>query len=318
MELYFLGTGAGLPSKTRNVTSIALRLDQERSAFWLFDCGEGTQHQMLSSPLRPTKLEKIFITHLHGDHIYGLPGLFGSRAFQAGEKPVTLYGPAGIRRFVETAIEVSSAHLPYKLNIVEVDEGPVAENEHFRIRCRRLQHGVLSLGYRIEEKDGQGKLRRDQLESEGIPEGPIYKRLKAGETVALPDGRTIEGSNYVDPPTPGRTIVILGDTRPTDAAVDLARGATILVHEGTYMAADAVRAEKHNHSTTVDAATVAKRADVSQLVLTHVSARYDELQMKAYLAESRRIFPNTTVAKDHLNLVIPKPERESRFHTLNE
>lgn len=306
MELYFLGTGAGLPTKTRNVTSIALRLNQERNAFWLFDCGEGTQHQMLSSPLRPTKLERIFITHLHGDHIYGLPGMLGSRAFQHGEKPVTIYGPPGIRKFVETALSISESQLPYPLVIQEMEDGLVAEDEMFRITCRPLSHGVFSLGYRVEEKPSAGKLQRDLLERDGVLERRLYARIKAGEDVTLSNGRVIRAKDYLDPPVAGRIIAILGDTRPTPAAVDLAQSADVLVHEGTYMAKDDERARRHNHSTTVDAASIARRAHARQVILTHVSARYDATEMDAYLAEARNLFPNILVASDHMNLAVAK------------
>lgn len=306
MDLYFLGTGAGLPSKARNVTSIALRLNQERNTFWLFDCGEATQHQMLHSPLRPTKLERIFVTHLHGDHIYGLPGLLGSRAFQHGEQPVTIYGPVGIRRFIETTLSVSQTHLPYSLVIHEIEEGVIANDDTFRVTCRQLQHGVMSFGFRVEEKPTAGKLQRDRLEREGVMKGPVYARVKAGEDITLADGRVIHGKDYVDSPAKGRTVVILGDTRPTTAAIELAQDADLLVHEGTYRAIDGSRAERHNHSTTIDAAEIAKRAGVNQLVMTHVSARYDEMQMDAYLAEAKDVFANAMVAHDHMQLSIPK------------
>lgn len=306
MELYFLGTGAGLPQKERNVTSIALRLHQERNAFWLIDCGEGTQHQMLSSPLRMTKLEKVFITHLHGDHIFGLPGLLGSRAFQSGKTPLTLYGPVGLKQFIETTLQVSQSHLPYALDVVEIDEGLVCEDDQFTVTCRRLSHGVPSYGYRFEEQPAAGHLKREQLLEAGVPEGPVYGQLKAGKNVQLPDGRTLYSHDYVSPPAPGRTVVVLGDTTPCAAIVDLARDANLLVHEATYRQVDADRAAMHNHSTTLDAATAAAAAGVKQLILTHISARYDEKAVKGLLKEAKRVFPNTHVAKDHLSFEISR------------
>jgi ribonuclease Z len=302
LELYFLGTGAGLPSKDRNVTSIALRMEQETAAFWLFDCGEGTQHRMLASPLRPAKLERIFITHLHGDHVFGLPGLLGSRGFQSGTGPVTIVGPAGIRSFVEMSLAVSETHLPYAVETVEVDEGSVVECPPFTIRCRRLDHGIPSFGYRLEEKPRRGALRDHVLREWGIPEGPLYGQLKAGRDVVLDDGRIIRAADVVGPAQPGRILTILGDTRPCAASVDLATDSTLLVHEATYMARDASRALRYHHSTTVDAATVAKSANAKQLALTHVSSRYRAEDMETYLAEATAIFPNTQVAHDYWSI----------------
>jgi ribonuclease Z len=306
LELYFLGTGAGMPAKGRNVTAIAIRLEQERGAFWLVDCGEGTQHQVLSSPLRLGKLEKVFITHLHGDHLFGLPGLLGSRSFQAGETPVTIYGPKGLRAFVQTALDVSQTHLAYPLSIVEIQPGVVFEDDQFKVSCRPLTHGVTSYGYRFEEKPALGHLDGRRLAEEGVPKGPLYGRLKAGEDIQLPDGRVLRSTDYLTAPTPGRTIAILGDTKPCAAIDSLAHGADLLVHEATYAAEDADKAHQHNHSTATDAAQAASKAGVKQLVLTHISARYKETDIAAMLAKTQAIFPATCVANDHWQIQIPR------------
>lgn len=298
MELVFLGTGAGLPSKQRNVTSIALTWYEERSSFWLFDCGEGTQHQVLKSPLRLGRWEKLFLTHLHGDHLFGLPGMLGSRSFQGGTELLTIYGPKGTKRFVDTILEVSQTHLSYPLEIVEYTEGEVFFDDHVVVTCRLLQHGIDSYGFRIEERDRPGSLQRERLEALGLPPGPAYGKLKNGESVTLENGAVIHGSDFVNPPQKGRTIVILGDTRPCEAAVDLARFADVLVHEATYRAGEHNRAEKYHHSTCVDAAEVAKEAGVRQLILTHISARYQATQLCALLDEARVVFPQTDMACD--------------------
>lgn len=305
LELYFLGTGAGLPSKDRNVTSIALRMEQETASFWLFDCGEGTQHQMLASPLKPAKLERIFITHLHGDHVFGLPGLLSSRGFQSGTGPVTIYGPTGIRSFVEMSLELSETHLPYAVETVEIDEGSVMECPPFTVHCRRLNHGIPSFGYRLEEKPRPGALQDHVLQEWGIPEGPLYGQLKAGQDVVLDDGRIIRAKDVLGPSRPGRIITILGDTRPCAASVALAAHSTLLVHEATYMVRDASRALCYHHSTTADAANVAKAANATQLIVTHLSSRYRADEMDNYLAEATAIFPNTQVARDDLSVPLP-------------
>lgn len=297
MNLYFLGTGGGVPSKERNVSSIALRMLPERGAIWLFDCGEGTQHQILHTPIKLSKLEKIFITHLHGDHIYGLPGLLASRSFQEDESPVTIYGPKGVRSFVETALSVSGAHLRFPLHIEEISEGRVFEDGHVMVEASKLKHGVPSYGYRIVEHDRSGALDAERLKAEGIPPGPLYRRLKNGETVTLDDGRVIDGNDYIGPPKKGKKLAILGDTRPGDRAVMLAKNVDVLVHEATFMEEDRKRAHRYFHSTTVDAAKIARSAEAAALIVTHISSRYKGEEAR-FLREARAVFPNSYLAKD--------------------
>ena len=158
MDFVLLGTGAGVPAKARNVTSIALQLLEERGTVWLFDCGEATQHQILKTAVKPRKIEKIFITHLHGDHIFGLPGFLSSRSFQGGVDKLTVYGPQGIDAFITTSLQVSGTHLKYPLEIIEIEEGVVFEDEQFTVTAMSLDHGIYSIGYRIVEKDRPGKL----------------------------------------------------------------------------------------------------------------------------------------------------------------
>ncbi|KRW91030.1 ribonuclease Z [Alicyclobacillus tengchongensis] len=308
MELYFLGTGAGLPSTRRNVTSIALRLSRGTSRVWLFDCGEGTQRQMLTAPFGPSKINRIFITHLHGDHIYGLPGMLGSRSFQAGSGPLSILGPHGLRTFLETAIATSGAHLSYAWDVTELGNElqTVVVDGDYEVTWRPLRHGIPSYGYRIQERPFPGALRKDLLEAAGLPPGPLYKEIKSGQDVTLPNGRTIVAKNYIDPPEPGRIVAILGDTRPCDEAVTLAQSADIIVHEATYTAADADLAARHQHSTAAEAAEIARTAGARKLVLTHVSSRYDSRGEEQLLADARRIFPNTVLAHDHLSVPVER------------
>ncbi|GMA57928.1 RNAse Z [Alicyclobacillus sacchari] len=308
MELYFLGTGAGLPSTRRNVTSIALRLSRGTSRVWLFDCGEGTQQQMLTAPFGPAKVDRIFITHLHGDHIFGLPGMLGSRSFQAGSGPLSILGPLGLRTFLKTAVETGGSHILYPWEVTEISDAvrDVVIDGDYRVSYRRLRHGIPSYGYRVEERPFPGALRKDLLEAAGLPPGPLYKKIKSGHDVTLPDGRTLVAADYVDPPEPGRIIAILGDTRPCDEAVELARDADIIVHEATYTAADADLAARHHHSTAAEAAAVARAAGARKLVLTHVSSRYDHDGEEQLLADAKRIFPNTILAHDHLSVLVER------------
>ncbi|MCF1675615.1 ribonuclease Z [Tetragenococcus halophilus] len=312
MELEFLGTGAGLPAKHRNVTSITLRLLAERNAIWLFDCGEGTQMQILHTTIKPRKIEKIFISHLHGDHIFGLPGLITSRSNQAGDKPLEIYGPKGIEDFIRTSLKISKTHLNYPLKFIEIssDEETLFEDDQFVVTCKRLDHGVASFGFRVTEKDHKGELQVEKLKALGVKPGPIYGKLKQGESVTLTDGQTINGKDFVGQAKKGRVVTILGDTRYTANAIALAEDADVLVHESTFNKHEAKLAKAYYHSTTQQAATVAKKARVNQLILTHISARYLNKDTIELEKEAREVFPHTVIARDFYCMMIPFQERE--------
>ena len=306
MELLFLGTGAGVPAKSRNVTSIALKLLAERNSIWLFDCGEATQLQILHTTLKPRKIDKIFITHLHGDHIFGLPGLISSRSFQGGESPLTIYGPKGVKSFVLTSLKVSGTHLKFQLKFIEISEsGVIFEDSQFKVSCLPLEHGIESFGYRIEESDYQGSLQVEKLKELGIPFGPLYGKLKNGETITLPDGRSFNGLDFIGQNQKGRIVTILGDTKKAKNSVSLAKNADVLVHESTFVGSDQKMARDYNHSTNVDAACVAKEANVKQLFLTHISARYLGKDVSALEKEAQYYFKQTLVAKDFEEFNIP-------------
>lgn len=304
IELLFLGTGAGVPAKQRNVTSIALKMLNERGAVWLIDCGEATQHQILHTTLKPRRIEKIFITHLHGDHIFGLPGLLGSRSFQGGTGPLTVYGPAGIRAFIETALRVSSTHLQYPLFIEEIEEGIVFEDSHMAVTAGKLDHGIDSYGYRFAEKDKAGELLVEKLRADHIPPGPIYKQIKEGQTVKLPDGRIIDPVPYISDPQPGKIITVLGDTRQCPEAVLLAKEADVLVHEATFNAENEKMARDYFHSTTVQAAETAVQAGAKKLCLTHISSRYIKEEEQQLLKEASAHFESVVIAHDFLEVPI--------------
>ena len=299
MELQFLGTGAGVPAKLRNVSSIALKRLDERNEIWLFDCGEATQQQILNTTIRPGKIKKIFITHLHGDHIFGLPGLLTSRSFQGGEDELIVYGPKGIKRFIDASISVSHSKLGYPLKVVEFEEdGVLFSDQQFRVEAMKLEHGIPSYGFRITESDQIGELKAEELRAIGVPFGPVFGRLKRGEVVTLEDGRVIDGKDYVSEDIKGRVIVICGDTRFTPKSITLAQNANVLVHEATYEADKEKTARQHFHSTSKQAATIALEANVQQLYLTHISARYLGHQVSQLEQEARKVFPQTKVVKD--------------------
>lgn len=310
MDLVLLGTGAGVPAKARNVTAIALQLLEERGKVWLFDCGEATQHQILKTAVKPRKIEKIFITHLHGDHIFGLPGLLSSRSFQGGVEKLTVYGPKGIDAFITTSLQVSATHLKYPLEIIEIEEGIVFEDEQFTVTALPLDHGIYSVGYRVVEKDRPGSLLVDKLYEEGVQPGPLYKALKNGEAVRLDDGRVLDGKDYRSAPQKGRIITILGDTRVCNNALILAESADYLIHEATFSGEETEMASAYFHSTTLQAAETAKKAGVKQLILTHISSRYTVDDADRLKEESESIFANTTMAEDLMSIKIPLYVRE--------
>jgi ribonuclease Z len=298
LKLFFLGTGAGIPAKNRNVTSVALKLLEERGSIWLFDCGEATQHQILHTSIKPRRLEKIFITHLHGDHIYGLPGLLSSRSFQGGESELTVYGPKGLDEYIRVSLNVSQTYLKYPLKVVEIEEGVIFEDEQFVVEARLLDHGVPSYGYRVMEKDKPGTLLVEKLQEMGIKPGPLYRKIKNGEPVVLESGEIIEASEFLGTRQKGKVVVILGDTRKCENALYLAQNADALVHEATFAKNEVQLAQDYFHSTTGQAAEVANQAQVKKLYLTHISSRYDRDAALTLEKEAREIFMETEMAED--------------------
>ena len=299
MHLHFLGTGSGAPAKRRNVSSIALNLAAERGEIWLFDCGEATQHTILRTAIRPGKIGKIFITHLHGDHLFGLPGLLSSRSFQGGgDAPLELYGPAGIRRFIETAFAVSDTHIAYPLHITELADGGTAfADDTFRVEYRSLNHRVQGYGFLISEADRPGSLDTAALSALGIAPGPQYGVLKKGGSLTLADGRSISGADFLSPPQPGRRLALFGDNACTIDQADFCREADVLVHEATFGAGEEETAARYGHSTCTQAAELARAAQVRRLILTHISARYSD-NAEPLLAAARAVFPATELAED--------------------
>lgn len=305
MELIFLGTGSGVPSKERNVSSLALTLLQEQNSIWLFDCGESTQHQILRTSIKPRKINKVFITHLHGDHLFGLPGLLSSRSFQGGDDLLTIYGPEGIKEYVETSLQLSGSHLTYPLKFVELSEGKLFEDEAFKVYCKKLQHGITSYGFRIEEKDTPGELLVEKLKEKNIRPGPIYQQIKEQETTVLSNGESIARIDFLGPDKKGRTISILGDTRNTEHNTEFVFASDILVHEATFNRKSEQLAEQYFHSTTTQAANLAKNSKVQKLVLTHISSRYQKQDYQDLVQEAQSIFPATELAYDFFVMNIP-------------
>ncbi|AUT06374.1 Ribonuclease Z [Streptococcus parauberis] len=303
MELQFLGTGAGQPAKQRNVSSLVLKLLDEINQIWMFDCGEGTQRQILETTIKPRKIEKIFITHLHGDHIFGLPGFLSSRAFQASDEQtdIDIYGPVGIKNYVQTSLKLSGSRLPYQINFHEFDEsslGKILETDKFIVYAEKLAHTIFCMGYRVVQKDLEGTLDAERLKAAGVNFGPLFGKIKSGQDIVLEDGQTIYAKDYISAPKPGKIITIIGDTRKTPASERLAKNADVLVHESTYGKGDEKIARNHGHSTNMQAAQVAKNAGVEKLLLNHVSARFLSRDCRQMEKDAASIFENVKIVKD--------------------
>ncbi len=317
LQVTFLGTSSGVPTRQRNVSSLAVRLPQ-RSELWLLDCGEATQHQLLRSPLRVSQLRRIFITHMHGDHVFGLPGLLASLGMAGTSAGLDLYGPPPLQSFVESALRFSSTRLSYPLHFhanVPPGEGHVLfEDDDLVVESRPLWHRIPASGFRIAQKPRPGRFDVERAKALGIPPGPLYGRLKEGEAIAV-GGHTIEGASLCGPPRPGVSLVYATDTVFCDGAVDLARGTDLLIHEATFAHRDGEMALQRLHSTTTMAAQVALAAGVGQLALTHFSPRYmpgQAIDPDDLLAEARAIFPATIMARDFLTLELTSKPDGSR------
>lgn len=249
-------------------------------------------------PLTLEKLDKIFISHLHGDHLFGLPGLLCSRSMSGIIQPLTIYGPQGIREFVETALRISGSWTDYPLEIVEIGAGEILDDGLRKVTAYPMEHPLECYGYRIEEHDKPGALNAQALKAAGVPPGPLFQALKAGKTITLEDGRQINGADYLAAPVPGKALAIFGDTGPCDAALDLAKGVDVMVHEATLDITMEAKANSRGHSSTRQAATLAREAGVGKLIITHVSSRYDDKGCQHLLRECRSIFPATELAND--------------------
>lgn len=318
MQITFLGTSSGVPTRSRNVSSVGFRLPQ-RAELWLFDCGEATQHQILRSDLKISQLTRIFITHLHGDHIYGLMGLLATCGLAGNAQHIDIYGPPKLDEYLKACGRTSSTHFSYPLQVHTVQPGIIYEDDEFIVSCDRLDHRVTTFGYRVVEKDKPGRFDVEKAKALGIPPGRIYGQLKRGEIVTLNDGRIINGVDLCSAPEVGRKLAYCTDTIYCDGAVSLAQDADVLIHEATFSHQDAELAFQRLHSTSTMAAQTALAAQVKLLIMTHFSPRYapgNHIELKDLLAEARAIFPNTEMAYDFLTYEVPRRREAELMHSV--
>ena len=305
VELTFLGTSAGVPTRRRNVSGLALR-GQNDKEWMLFDCGEGTQHRIMQTSLSPYHLSRVFITHLHSDHVYGLFGLLASRGMTRVETPLEVYGPKGLRDMLECVMAHSQLNLPFDLRIFEIDERTVLRFGVVRIDVVALSHSLPSYGFVLTFDDRPGRFDAQKAKALGIPEGPLYAKLKKGERITLPDGRTIEGETLVGPPVKGHRIAIGGDN---DEPLRFSPHAPfdLMVHEATYTQKDFENLpRKFKHTTAKALAEAAMNMGVKKLILTHISPRYDDNgRISELLEEVKRHYgADVEIAEDFMKIVL--------------
>jgi ribonuclease Z len=299
----FLGTGAATPTVDRNVAGLAVQREGETI---LFDCGEGNQRQMMRYGVGFSFTE-IFFTHYHADHILGVTGLLRTMGLMDRTAPVTLYGPRGAQRVLGAAIAVGIERNKFPVEISEVRPGDRLRREQYDLTVFETEHRPDTVGYALAEHIRLGRFNPERARELGVPEGPLWGRLHQGETIVLENGRSVSPADLVGSPRRGRTLVYSGDTRPSLAVVEAARGADLLIHEATFGSDELERAMETGHSTAAEAARVALEAGVRRLVLTHISPRYTR-DAPELLAEARAIFPETVVARDGLTVDVPFAE----------
>jgi len=313
MHVTFLGTSGAVPTTARNPSSLMVRREGER---FLFDAGEGTQRQMMRFSTG-FAVSHLFVTHIHGDHVLGIPGLVQTWDFNDREDPLAIHVPAGTRGEIRDLVTATGVTPSYPVRINEVAPGDTAlDRADFEIRTFAVDHRATAVGYAIVEDDRKGRFDREKAEAElGIPPGPAYGKLHEGEPVELDDGRVIRPEQVVGPPRPGRKVVYTGDTRPVDSTVEAADDADLLVHDATFAEDRADRAEATGHSTAREAAEIANSAGAKRLALTHLSTRYAG-EADRLAGEARAVFEGEAfVPDDGDELDVPFPDADDNAGT---
>jgi len=303
LSLTLLGTGAACPSVERNVAGLAIVREGETL---IFDCGEGTQRQMMRYGVS-FAFREIFFTHYHADHMLGVTGLMRTMGLQDRTLPVTLYGPRGAARILGAAISLGIERNRFPIDIVELQPGERIRRDDYDIAVFPTDHRIDTVGYAVVEHTRLGRFNPERAQELGIPEGPLWGKLHKGETVELPDGRRVSPDELVGTPRRGRTVLYTGDTRPSLSVVEAARGADVLVHDSTFGEDERERAAETGHSTAAQAAEIAREAGVRRLVLTHISPRYNR-DAPELLAEAKAVFPESIIARDGLTIDVPFSE----------
>jgi len=300
LSVTFLGTAAACPTVDRNVSGLAVHREGE---MMLFDCGEGTQRQMMRYGVG-FSFREIFLTHYHSDHILGITGLVRTLGLMDRQEEVVIYGPRPADRIIGTLLSIGIERTKFQVEVIEVKPGDRLKRPDYEIQVFGTDHRADTVGYGLVEYDRLGRFNPEQAKELGIPEGPMWGKIHKGESIHLPDGRIISPAELVGPPRPGRKLVYPGDTRPCKSVLEAAHGADLLVHEATFGDDERVRAQETGHSTARQAADVARMAGAKRLVLTHISARYSR-EAPEIAAEAQSVFPASQVARDGMQVDVP-------------
>lgn len=297
MEIIFLGTSSAVHTHNRNHPAIILKAFGETM---LFDCGEGTQRQLIFAKVSPMKISKIFLSHYHGDHILGLPGLLQSMNFRGRETKLTIYGPKGLNTLKNAIFNLGYCKIDFPIEFIEIGTETIESCEEYIIKSQDVNHQVPCLAYTVKELKKPRFLREKAIEL-GVPVGPAFGKLHNGEEVEV-NGKIIKPEQVLGPARKGNKVTYSGDTTPCEEMIEFAKDSTLLIHESTYVNEDADKAKDNFHSTSSDAARIAKKSNSKQLVLTHFSTRYTSLD--DLLKEAKEIFENTKLAKDFMKIEI--------------
>lgn len=294
MQLVFLGTSGSWPTLERNVSAVALKLGKE---IILFDCGEGTQRQFMKSTLSFMQISKILISHFHADHFLGLSGLIQTMAFNNRQVHLEIYGPEGIEELVSSFMNLGYSATMFEIRVCKLNDNDILEFDDYKIIAKAAEHNVPNLAYALEEYERPGKFDLRKAKSLGIPEGPLYRKLQQGQEIKL-GTRTIKPEMVLGPPRKGRKIVYTGDTRFSEKIIELAKDCDVLIHDATVEASLDEQAKEFGHSTTKEAALIAKKANAKILFLTHISPRYEDAQLLE--KEAKEIFEHSQIAEDFM------------------
>jgi ribonuclease Z len=298
LRVTFLGTAGSIPTPQRGLPAIAIRRNGE---LILFDCGEGVQRQMIKAGVGFHRKTKVFVTHMHGDHMLGLPGLFQTMSLLDRERKLEVYGPLGIKAFVDAIRQTVQFTLTFSIEVSEIkNPGSVCEEKEYEVHATWADHVTPSLAYALIEKPRPGKFYAERAKSLGVPEGPLWSRLQHGSAVKLPDERVVRPEEVLGPPRPGRKIVYTGDTRSSKILIKFAQNTDLLIHDATFDDQLWERAREDGHSTPNQAAETAKKARAKWLVLTHISARYKDPTL--LLEQAKKVFPHVNVAEDFMKI----------------
>jgi len=301
LRVVFLGTTGSIPTVQRNLPAIAI---QRKGELIIFDCGEGVQRQMIRAGIGFHRKTKVFITHMHGDHVLGLPGIFQTMSLLERERKLEVYGPSGIKAFVEATQQTVQFTLTFPIEVFEIeDAGAVCKEREYEVHAIWVDHVVPSLAYALTEKPRPGRFYPEKAKALRVPEGPLWSKLQHGSAVELPNGRVVGPEEVLGPPRPGRKIVYTGDTRPVENLTEFAEKADLLIHDATFDDELWERAHEDGHSTSSQAAETAKKAGAKRLVLTHISARYKAPGI--LVEQAKKIFPCVEVAEDFMKIDVP-------------